>query len=429
MNKLYFIQGMNDINSRDGIAYRKRWLAGSLRHAVTRHPVVIVTGARQTGKSTLLLNEEPFSQFRYITLDDFDILGQAEKDPAALLYGSRGIVIDEVQKSPGLLEAVKTAVDTRAYTHPVVLSGSANLALMKQVSESLAGRAVYFSLYPMTCWEKKREEINNPLNNLFNGIMPQEKQKDDDHSCSLEHMWRGCMPALLRYTDETSVLQWWEGYVLTYLERDLRQLSQIESLSDFRRLMQACALRTGSMINQTELSRDTGISQPTVHRYMNLLETTCLMHRVQAFAKNRTKRLIKAPKLMWADPGIAAFLGGFFSMSDLADSSSAGRIFESLVFLHLHVLCQLISPAARIYYWRTSYGKEVDFVIEWGTKLIGLEVKLTGKPMYGDLKGLKVFMDEYPETAACILIYTGKEIRIMDERIVAVPWDMLNSMY
>jgi predicted AAA+ superfamily ATPase len=193
-------------------------------------------------------------------------------------------------------------------------------------------------------------------------------------------MWKGFMPGLMQYTEPQSILLWWEGYVMTYLERDLRQLSQIESLADFRRLMTACALRCGKIINQTEVSRDTGISQPTVHRYMNLLEITHLMTRVPAYAVNRTKRLMKSPKLIWTDPGLAAFLAGFYDTPSLSSSDYTGSIFESMIYLHLHVLTQLMIPRARIYFWRTTTGKEVDFVILENKKpKMFIECKLRGR--------------------------------------------------
>jgi hypothetical protein len=238
-------------------------------------------------------------------------------------------------------------------------------------------------------------------------------------------MWKGFMPSLIRLQTPAAILRWWEGYVATYLERDLRQFSQIESLSDFQRLMVALALRCGNMLNQTELSRDTNISQPTVHRYINLLETTCLIQRLPAYAVNRTKRLIKSPKVIWTDPGLVSFLAGHYESESLIASREAGGIFESLIYLHLNTLAQLMAPKARLFYWRTVTGKEVDFVLEWGRKLLAVEVKLTDRPKFSDIETLKLFLDEYPEMSAAILIHTGNEIKIIHDRIAAVPWYML----
>jgi len=198
-------------------------------------------------------------------------------------------------------------------------------------------------------------------------------------------------------------------------------------LPDFRRLMVALSLRCGQILNQTEVARDTGISQPTVHRYINLLETTCLVERLPAFALNRTKRLIKSPKVIWSDPGLVSFLAGHYDIESLRSSREAGGIFESMVYLHLRTLSEILVPKPRIFYWRTTTGKEVDFVLEWGRKLLAVEVKLSTRPKYSDIETLRLFMKEYPETSAGILVHAGDEVKIMDEKVVAIPWFLLGG--
>lgn len=416
---------MNDNHSNKELIYRPRHIAPSVREAAEDHPVVILTGARQVGKSTLLQQEKPFSQWRYLSLDDFDVLRQAERDPAALWAGVDRTVLDEVQKSPTLLSAVKRAVDQRGRKIRFVLSGSANLLLMQKVSETLAGRAVYFTLFPMTLGEIQGGPVSNWLPRLFKGDFPADQTVREADESPAVHMLRGFMPPLLTLSRSNAVNRWWEGYVATYLERDLRQLSQVESLSDFRRVMQALALRSGQMLNQTEISRDTGVSQPTVHRYLNLLEASCLLIRLSAFGRNRTKRLIKTPKVYWVDPGLACYLTGHDETRGLESSREAGGIFETLVLLHLQALCNLLAPRPSLSYWRTAAGKEVDFVIEQGKRLLAVEVKLTGAPGYSDVDGLRLFLDEYPEARGGILIHSGRKIKRLHERIVAIPWHVL----
>ena len=423
------IHDMSDYQPHTELKYRPRWIAPLLRDAANDHPIVVLTGARQVGKSTLLQQESPFADWRYITLDDFDVLSQARSEPASLWAGADYVVLDEVQKSTKLLDAVKVAVDSNYGKYRFILSGSANILLMKKVSESLAGRAVYFTLNPMTIGEMDNLPPTNLLETLFKGEMPRGKKVETTLSTPFSSMWKGFMPPLMQMETSAAVLRWWEGYVTTYLERDLRQLSKIDSLPDFRRLMVALALRCGQMLNQTEVSRDTGISQPTVHRYINLLETTCLMERLPAFAVNRTKRLIKSPKVMSIDPGLISFLAGHYNTESLQSSREAGGIFESMIYLHLNALAQLLVPRPRIFYWRTTTGKEVDFVLEWGRKLLAVEVKLSRKVRFSDIETLRLFMEEYPETAACILIYAGDEIKIMEEKIAAIPWFLLGARW
>jgi len=419
---MIIIHYMNDNHSNQELIYKPRWLASLLREAVKDHPIIVLTGARQVGKSTLLREEDPFSGWRYLNLDDFDILEQARNDPTSLLAGSTHTVIDEVQRVPNLLSAVKIAVDSNPGQVRFVLSGSANLLLMEKVTESLAGRAVHFPLQPMTFGEMEGVPPPAVLKELFQGRFPKPGRTTSPCPPPLSLMWKGFMPSLMNLENAASVNRWWEGYVTTFLERDLRQLSQIEALPDFRRLMTALALRCGQHLNQTELARDLGLSQPTAHRYINLLETTCLVERIPAFAVNRTKRLIKSPKVIWNDPGLASFLGGHHDEQSLGSSRESGGIFESLVHLHLKVLCQLLTPRPSLFHWRTTTGKEVDFVLEWGRKLLAFEVKLTSRPKYADTGTLKLFLEEYPETAAGILVHGGEEIRLMQDRIIALPW-------
>lgn len=422
---MIIIQYMNDNHLQQGFAYKSRWITPLLRAAIEDHPVIILSGAQQVGKSTLLRHEPSFSGWRSITFDDLDALQQAEREPTALWAGTDRIILDEVQKVPSLLSAVKQAVDRQRLARRFVLSGSANLLLMRQVGETLAGRAVYFPLFPMTLGEMSDASPPDWFFSLFRGELPTDLPSGHTVNAPVSLLVRGFMPSLLALSSPESVIQWWEGYVLTYLERDLRQLSQIDSLTDFRRVMEMLAIRSGQMLNQTDIARDAGVSQPTVHRYLNLLEATCLFERLPAFSRNRTKRLIKSPKVYFLDPGLAAYLAGHHTTDSLQSSREVGGIFETLIFLHLRVLSHLRVPHLRLSYWRTVTGKEVDFVIEQGQIFVAVEVKLTTTPRYGDAENLRLFLEEYPETVAALLVHAGGEVKYLGERIIAVPWTML----
>lgn len=419
------IQGMNDIHSKDEFVYRPRWIVPFLRQSLEDHPILILAGARQVGKSTLLREEEPFSGWNYRTMDNYDTLEQAKRDPAALWAGTDRLVLDEVQKSPSLLSAVKEAVDRSRRKIRFVLSGSQNLLLMQRVTESLAGRAVYASLLPMTWGERTSRPPSRLIEKLFAGEFPEEGPRGKGEEATQDILLRGLFPLLETLSWPAGVLGWWEGYVATYLERDLRQISSVESLPDFRRVMEALALRSGSMLNQTEVARDTGVSQPTVHRYVNLLEVSSLLTRLPAFSRNRTRRLLKSPKIHWIDPALAAYLSGLHDPLAFKHSREAGALFESLVFLHIQVPSGLMVPKPRLFHWRTATGQEVDFVLERGRHLLAVEAKYTTAPRYADTKGLQDFMAEYPETVAGLLVYDGDEILRLHEKIVALPWYVL----
>jgi predicted AAA+ superfamily ATPase len=407
--------------------YYPRWLTPALRDATRDHAIVVVTGARQVGKSTLLWNAEPFRDWRFHTLDDFHTRRQALDRPEELWAGTDRVVLDEVQRAPDLLLAVKQAVDRDPGRIRFVLSGSANLLLMRRVSESLAGRAVYFVLHPMTLGEMRRTSPPDLLARSLDGDWPEEGTLSESPPDPVEHLLRGFMPALLTVESPKAWTRWWDGYVATYLERDLRQLSQIDRLLDFRRVMELAALRTGQLVSQSEIGRDAQISQSTVHRYLNLLETTHLFVRLPAYTVNRTSRLMKSPKSFWSDPALAVFLSGYFEADGVRRARELGAYFETMIFLHLRVLTGLLTPPARLYFWRTRSGREVDFVVEHGRRLLAIEVKRAAQVGYGDVSSLHTFLDEYPEASGGLLLYGGRDVRRLGERVVALPWTMITG--
>jgi len=414
---------MNNMYS-DAEIYYPRWITPLLQAAIAAHPVVVLTGARQVGKSTLLRHADPFCQWRYHTMDDFQSLQQATESPAGLWAGTSEVVLDEVQRVPQLLSAIKQAVDEPTSRVRFVLSGSANLLLMQQISESLAGRAVYFVLHPMTLGEMRREPPPPWLTALLNHQWPPDSELPDKPPDIVPLCLRGFMPRLVSMSQEEDRLRWWDGYVTTYLERDLRQISQVESLLDFRRVMALLALRTGQLLNQSEVARDAGLSQPTTHRYINLLQSTHLFERLAAYTASRTTRLLKSPKAYWVDPGLAVFLSGYFDRDSLRASRELGSYFETLIYLHLRSLTELLTPRARLYFWRTRRGDEVDFVVEHGRRLLAIEVKLTEQPGFRDTQGLRTFLGAHP-TAGGVLLHGGATIQRLDEQIIAIPWTQL----
>jgi len=385
-------------------------------------PAVVLTGARQTGKSTLVEKLVPGDR-RYRSLDDFDVRDAARRDPEALLGGDDPLTLDEVQREPGLLTAVKRAIDRDRRPGRFLLTGSANLLLMRQVSESLAGRASYLTLWPMA----RREQLGLGRAGRWDDLLaaPDDQWRDllaagDDP----EEDWqalalRGGFPTpALELTTPADRAIWFDGYVRTYLERDLQDLASISALPDFRRLMQAACLRLGQLLNQTELGRDVGLPQPTVHRWLNLLETSYLLVRLPAYAVNRTKRLVKSPRIFWGDTGVALHLG-----AQLGPSTPAGAHLENLVLHDLLAWRDARVDRVELAYWRTTIGEEVDFVIEVGGKLLPIEVKATAKPRLGDCAHLRTFRQEYGrKVRAGLLMHTGRTVEWLTPDVLAVPW-------
>ena len=410
--------------------YHHRYLESALIEASRDHPVVVLTGARQTGKTTLLRHLFPTPAWRFVDLDDLDQRDLAASRPSDLLAGGHRFIIDETQREPGILTAVKKLVDRDRSRTKVIVSGSANLLLMRRVSETLAGRAVHLVLRSMTMGERLRTPRARLLPALFalEGLRRPGSPRTWAPMAPrrLEGMmWRGGLPPLLGLRTE-AVPRWWEGYVATYLERDVMLQSPLASLPDFRRVMKAAALRSGQLLNYASLARDVGVSAPSVRRYLDLMETTHMFIRLQAYTRNRTKRLIKSPKIYLADSGLAAFLAGDLDQESAWTSTSAGAYLEHLVLQELLTEASLLTPSAAVCYWRTSDNYEVDFVVEWGRKLIGIEVKRTQAPRHADALGLRIFLDENRDRAVCgVLLHTGREMQVLGEKIIALPIDAL----
>jgi predicted AAA+ superfamily ATPase len=402
------------MNTHDSLP---RTAADLVRRSMRTAPVVVVTGARQTGKSTLA--QQVGTDMVYVSLDDIEILDRAQRQPDALLSVPR-LIVDEVQRAPDLLLAIKRAVDAKRTPGRFLLTGSANLLLMQRVSESLAGRALHIPLWPLT----RREQLGLGRAGLWSEIFATPEKEWPAllrASTAPREDWR----ALARrggYPTPAHALAapadrrlWFAGYTQTYLERDLRGLSEVSSLADFRRLMRAVCLRIGNLVNQAEIGRDCGLPQPTTHRHLALMETSYQLVRLPAYAVNRTKRLIKAPKVFWSDTGLAMFLAG--------EGEPRGAHLENLVLTDLLVWRGSETDAPEILYWRTTAGDEIDFVVEWQGRLLPIEVKSASRPRLADARSLQTFREEYGHTAlAGLLLHDGHEIAWLADGILAAPW-------
>ncbi len=382
-------------------------------------PAVVITGARQTGKSTLA-QKLTSGKRRYLTLDDLDVLDAARNEPEILTEGDEPVTLDEIQREPGLLRAVKRSIDTRKRPGHFLLTGSANLLLMGKVSESLAGRASYLTLWPMT----RQEQLGNGGCGLWSELLQAEEEewieliekagRETDDWKRLATSGGFPTPAV-ELNDSTGRRIWFDGYMRTYLERDLQALSSIEALPDFRRLMRAVCLRLGGMMNQSEISRDIGIPQPTIHRYLNLLETSYLMIRLPAFASNRTKRLMRSPKIYWGDTGLALHIS--------EEQAPRGAHLENLLLNDLLAWRDSQIERAEIYFWRTQPGAEVDLIVETAKGILPIEIKSGTRPRIDDARHLRAFRQTQKEKVRSgLLIHTGEKTEWITPDVLAVPW-------
>lgn len=400
---------------------RSRWFARNLESALRVLPVTVVTGARQTGKTTLVKSLGPSRT--YFTLDDVGVLDQAERHPDSLL-ATRPVTLDEAQRTPSLLLAVKRAVDERRQPGDFLLTCSANLLLMGRVADTLAGRAVYLELPPFCPaeWQQRKNSLL-PLDRLF---APDFDWREWPKESGDWPAWllRGGFPPALAIAADSDRAMWFAAYVQTYLERDLRQLSAVSSLPDFQRVMALAAHRTGRLLNQADLARDAALTHPTTHRYLNLLETGCLVTRIKPFATNPTTAIVKTPKLLWTDYGLAASLAGIRRPPDALNRPDSGFWLEQTLYQTLQAWRALDPLQRRLHFWRDRPGHEVDFILEQNGQLVALEIKAGSTVTSSDAAGIRAFRDslkEKPSLVRSVVLHAGQG-RPLDTDILALPW-------
>ncbi len=397
-------------------AYFKRDIGGSMLAALEDMPVVAITGMRQSGKSTFLRNETGLRKRRYVTFDDLAQLAAATEAPDRFVEGDAPLTIDEVQKCPEVLTAIKKQVDRHRKPGHYLLSGSANFAMLKGITESLAGRAIYFTMHPFTRREQAGAVHDPPfIEKLLetgklspgSGFIP---IKDSE-------ILAGGMPSVcLGEVKDRNI--WFKGYEQTYLERDIRQFSRLDNIVMFKNLMELAALRTGKLLSPSELGRDAKLNAVTTSRYLGLLEASFIVWRLTPFLKNRASRVIKSPKIYLSDSGLACYLSGVHTFKT---DPSRGAMFETHVAQNLAGIIAARMPGASLHYWNVQGRYEVDFVIETGRKCIALEVKMSSQWDERDLTGLKAFLAATPGCVAAVLAYNGTELVPLGERLWAVP--------
>jgi len=400
--------------------YHSRENTQLLLDALESMPVVVLSGLRQSGKSTLLQHLPEKLGFVYKTFDDLNTREAARLDPDAFLEQGERMIIDEAQRFPEIMNFVKKTVDLKRRNGRFILSGSSNFLLLKNISESLAGRAIYFELYPFN-----RREILKKVggsSTFENFIRSGDFKKQTGQTISWQEIITGGMPSVcLKEVKKAEI--WFKGYEQTYLERDIRMLSQVADLVAFGQLLRLTALRTGQVLNQSDLGRDAKLNAVTAGRYLSLMETSFVISRLSPFLKNPASRLIKAPKIYFTDTGMAAYLCGASKLD--SQEPLKGRLFENYVFQNLRSILAARLPDARIYYWNIQGRNEVDLIVEEGLKTYAIEIKYGSQWRSGDLKGLEAFMVGAKNCAASILVYNGKEVAKISDKIWVIPASIL----
>ena len=356
--------------------YIKRLIEKTIIDTLKTFPVVILTGARQSGKTTLL--KHLFSStFNYISLDELDIRSLAINDPREFLNKFKTpLIIDEIQNAPQLLPYIKAVVDKERKNGRFIITGSQQFPLMKNVSESLAGRAAILNLYPFMIEEitgnyiTEEKSIDSYLKNASNKKIPG-SLKIDLGSWLLD----GGYPELF-VNSKISKNIWFSSYIQTYIDRDVRGNIKNENLNDFERFLKLMASRTSQELSYSNLSRDIGLSVPTIKSWISLLQTNSIIYLLQPYYKNFGKRIIKSPKLYFLDTGLAAYLSGIQTKEHLLNGPMGGALFETFVVTNFLKRFSALDINPSLYYWKNISGIEVDLLVEHGNKLIPIEIKL-----------------------------------------------------
>ncbi len=332
------------------------------------------------------------------------------------------MTVDEAQREPDLFLAIKRSVDKRRTPGRFLLTGSANPSLLRGVSESLAGRAVYFNLEPMNRTEVRGEAGRQPFlfEFLENPSLPRKRKakRITDSDVRLG----GMPPVVLGEVSDPAV--WFSGFEQTYIERDLRDVAAVENVIGFRDLMKLCALRTSQVLNIAELGRDARLEAKTASRYLGWMEATFIVTRVPPYLRNRASRVKKSPKLFVNDSGLVCHLAGF---ADLSDSPIRGALLETYVRQNLNSILGTRLPAGKLFYWRTQGGKEVDFVAELGRDTIAIEVKAGANWSRSDNSTPREFLSVTPNCRAAVIAHNGDEALQIGERMWAIPLGLLLS--
>jgi len=403
-----------------------RHIATLLTDALSDTPVVVVNGARQSGKSTLaqMAGSSPATPRRYMTLDDAAVLNAAKSDPTGFVNGLQGpVTLDEVQRAPELFLPIKAAVDRDRQSGRFLLTGSADVLLLPGMADSLAGRMEVLTLWPLSCAERAESPALNRADALFSGAWQGMRLPPCEKTELIAHLAAGGYPNAVARSSASRRAAWFDAYVQAVLQRDVRDLANIEQLTEIPNLLQLLATRSATLLNFAELSRTAGMAQSTLKRYFALLEMLFLVVRVPPWERNPGKRLVKAPKVFLPDSGLMCHSVGATHDGLAAKPGLPGAVVETWVLSELLKHVAFSGSKLTLWHYRTQSNIEVDFVLENRLgQITGIEVKSSGSVDGKDFKGLRHLQETEPERFLHgIVLYAGREVVPFGDSLWAVP--------
>jgi uncharacterized protein len=404
----------------------RRNVTDHLLQALTDTPVVLLNGARQTGKSTLVQSPELVKRSReYLTFDDPGVLAAAKRDPNGFVAGlGVQVTLDEVQHVPELFPAIKVSVDRKREPGRFLLTGSANVLLLPKLSESLAGRMEVLTLWPFSQGEMKKVR-ESFVDALFSKQTAWHAQKSGvvRRGELFEKVMLGGYPPLVARHTEARRRAWFQSCLMTILQRDVRDISNISDLTAVPRLLSVVAGRAGGLLNFADLSRSLSLPQTTLKRYFALLEATFLVQLLQPWSVNTGQRLIRTPKVYLNDTGLLAHVLGLTLERLELDPGMAGGVLENFALMELRKQATWSETQPQIFYWRTASGQEVDIVLENSAgHLIGVEVKASATLNNGDVRGLQALASAAGRRwIRGIVLYAGTDVVPFASNLHGVP--------
>jgi predicted AAA+ superfamily ATPase len=379
--------------------YKERNLSDKIKRIAEQFPVIVISGARQVGKSTLI--KHLFKEHDFILLDPLVDIGNARQDPDLFLDNHpTPLILDEIQYAPELVPAIKRRVDNNKQPGMYILTGSQQWSVLKSISESLAGRAILirldsFSISEIYEYTEKTHWLEKYIDNPEEFLKTPHKQINTSRTL-YEQLWRGTLPEV-DSLDIDFVSEYHQSYIQTYIERDIRQLAEVNNPQQFSRFCQLASALTAQEINKSQIGREIGIIPQTAMRWLEMLKGTFQWCDVPAFHSNTIKRISSKPKGYFTDTGLICHLQLISSPKALSGHPLLGHIFETFVMSEIYKLSQTMSTPPRFYHWRSHSGAEVDIILERDGRFFPIEIKLSTMPAKRDTTGISKFKATYPD--------------------------------